>query len=291
MAELNRIPGAKRLIDRTIARLRRLAFWAAWWPFLALVTVYFGAVFLGVFERGSVQIATFATLVAIVGGLIAIWRGVRRYHTPVRGDAISALDQQSDLRPLASLADRPARPELTATVLWQAHETRLTDAVRRLSVPAFSETWKRTDPLYLRFVLPALFAAVLALNWGQASSRLSAAMNPDLGSLFGAESVRIEAWITPPEHTGRAPIFLSDEQTEARVPAGSIMTLRVQAPSRPTLRIISQSDRIRTRFEPTPDGAFETTVQIQDNSTVSVHWWGERRSWTISASPDAAPEV
>ena len=291
MAELNRIPGTKSLIDRTFARLRRIALWTAWWPFLALVCVFLLAVFLGALERGPAQVAALATLITIVGGGIAIWRGFRRYHKPSRTDAITRLDQQSDLRPLTSLADRPARPEKEGVTLWRAHETRLTDEIRRLNVPGFGETWQRIDPLRLRFALPVLLIAALALNWGQAQSRLLSAFDPDYGSLFGAESVRIEAWVAPPEHTGRAPIFLKDEQTEIRVPAGSVMTLRVQAPSAPRLRIRNSDGRQTKPFEATPDGAFEAVTEIAGDSSVSVRWWGERKAWTVFASPDAPPEV
>ncbi|MEM7458086.1 MAG: DUF4175 family protein [Pseudomonadota bacterium] len=291
MAELNRIPGAKSLIDRTFARLRRLALWTAWWPFVTLLGVFLIAVFLGVFEEAPAQFAALATLIALIGGGIAIWRGFNRYRRPDRADAISELDQQSDLRPLVSLADRPARPEKDGITLWQAHETRLTDEVRRLNAPDFAAGWKKSDPLYLRYAVPVLLIGTLAFNWEQAQSRLAGALDPDYGSLFGAENVRIEAWIAPPTHTGRAPIFLKDDQAEVRVPAGSVMTLRVQAPSAPYLRVRNDDGTETTKFSATPDGAYEITADIATDSAVSVRWWGERKAWNVLASPDSPPEV
>ncbi|MEL6665146.1 MAG: DUF4175 family protein [Pseudomonadota bacterium] len=291
MADINRIPGTKRLIDLTYGRLRRLEVWRAWWPFLAFVTLFLIAAIAGAFERAPAGLAAIATLVFFVGAAITGWRGFTRYRSPSRKEAITALDRQSDLRPLTSLADRPARPEVQGVRLWRAHEERLTDAVRRLKVPDFNSVWPKLDPLRLRIILPLVFAAVLALNFDQASSRLSQALDPDYGSLFGADNVRIEAWIAPPEHTGRAPIFLKADQAEARVPAGSVMTLRVQAPSAPKLRLNSSDGRDSYRFEATPDGAYEATATIAADSSVSVHWWGERKAWTIYASPNAAPEV
>lgn len=291
MAELNCIPGAKSLIDRTFARLRRIALWTAWWPLITLLGVFLVAVFVGVFENSAPQIAALATLIAFIGGGIAIWRGFRRYQRPDRSEAIAELDRQSDLRPLASLADRPARPEKDGVTLWQAHETRLTDEVRRLDAPDFAANWKQIDPLYLRYAVPVLLIGTLALNWGQAPSRLAGALDPDYGSLFGAETVRIEAWIAPPAHTGRAPIFMKDDQNEVRVPAGSVMTLRVQAPSAPHLRVRNDTGTETTKFTATPDGAFEITADITADSAVSVRWWGERKAWRVLASPDAPPTV
>ncbi len=289
MADLNRIPGTKSLIDRTFRRLRDIALWKAWWPFIVLLSVFVGAALLGIFERTPARLGALATLIFFVGSVVALLRGVRRYQRPDLREAIGALDQQSDLRPLVSLMDRPARPETTGVQLWRAHEQRLTDEARRLSVPGFSAIWEKIDPLRLRFILPLAVAALFALSWGNTYSRLSSALDPDYGSLFGGEDIRIEAWITPPEHTGRAPIFLKEDQSEVRVPQGSVMTLRVQAPSTPKLRVIAADGRRTTKFALTPDNAFEATTAISSNSDISVRWWGERKAWSILTSPDAPP--
>lgn len=289
MADLNRIPGTNSLISRTFRRLRDIALWKAWWPFIVLLSVFVCAALIGVFERSPARLGALASLIFLGGSVIALLRGVRRYRRPVRREAIDALDQQSELRPLASLMDRPARPEKTGVQLWRAHEERLTDEARRLTVPGFAAIWQRIDPVRLRFVLPLAVLALFTLSWGNTYSRLSSAMDPDYGSLLGAENIRIEAWITPPEHTGRAPIFLKDDQSQIRVPQGSVMTLRVQAPSTPKLRVRSDDGRKTTRFAATPDNAFEATVTVASDSKISVRWWGERKAWTVQASPDAPP--
>lgn len=291
MADLNAIPGTKALINRTFRRLRDIELWTAWWPFIALLSVFVSAALIGVFENAPPRIGALATLIFFVGTIIAILRGVRRYRRPERAEAIRLLDAQSDLRPLSSLVDRPAKPETPGVELWRVHEDRLTDAARRLNRPDLTSRWSRIDPFRLRFVFPALIVGLFALSWGNTYSRLSSALDPDYGSLFGADSIRIEAWITPPEHTGRAPIFLKEEQSELRVPKGSIMTLRVQAPSVPKLKIVSAEKRTLQPFAPTPDGAYEIVAQIESTSQISVRWWGERKSWSLLTSPDAPPEA
>lgn len=291
MADLNAIPGTKALINRTFRRLRDIALWKAWWPFITLISIFVCAALVGVFEYAPAQTGALATLIFLVGAVIAFVRGSRRYSRPARAEAIRVLDEQSELRPLSSLVDRPARPEAAGVKLWRAHEERLTDAVRRLSVPGFASVWSQIDPMRLRFVLPALVVGLFALSWGNTYSRLASAMDPDYGSLFGAETIRIEAWITPPEHTGRAPIFLKDDQTDIRVPQGSVMTLRVQSPSTPKLKVATNGQSDVRKFDATPDGAFETLATISADSRISVRWWGERKAWTIVTSPDAPPEA
>ncbi|MEO1659668.1 MAG: DUF4175 family protein [Pseudomonadota bacterium] len=291
MADLNRIPGTKRLIDRTFGRLQRLAAWSAWWPLLAVVGIYLFTVLLGVLEQASPSVTALFTFMAAIAFIITALRGIRRYIRPTRRDAVSALDQQSDLRPLASLADRPARPDAHGVALWSAHEERLTDAVRRMNVPGFAALWRQRDPFHLRIIAPVVFAGLLGLTWNVAPSRFASALDPDFGSLFGADSIRIEAWVAPPEHTGRAPIFLKTDQTEVRVPAGSMMTLRVQAPSAPKLRVRDADGTETVSFEATPDGAYEIVAEITSDSDVSVRWWGARKAWSVLASPDAPPTV
>lgn len=289
MADLNRIPGTKSLISRTFRRLQDIALWQAWWPFIVLLSVFICAALIGVFELAPARIGALTTLIFLVGTVIALLRGLRRYQRPTHDEAIAALDQQSDLRPLSSLIDRPVRPDTESVQLWRAHEDRLTDAARRLAIPSFSAIWSVIDPLRLRFILPLAVLGFFALSWGNTHSRLASALDPDYGSLFGADSIRIEAWITPPEHTGRAPIFLKEDQTALSVPRGSVMTLRVQAPSTPKLRVQTAAGRATTRFAATPDGAYEVNATIDADSAISVRWWGERKLWTINASPDAPP--
>ncbi|MEO1642116.1 MAG: DUF4175 family protein, partial [Pseudomonadota bacterium] len=290
MAELDRIPGVRSRIARTYRRLRDLAVWRAYWPLIAVASVFLIIIFSGLHERLPAQFGAFATLVFFAAGLITLLRGLNRYKSPQRKDAIRALDEQSDLRPLTSLQDRPARPEASGVTLWRAHEQRLTDAVRRLRVPNFSDLWRKADPFVFRGILPVAVISLAIISAPTALDRLGKAFSPDYGSLLGAENVRIEAWVTPPDYTGRAPVFLEDTTEELRVPAGSILTVRAQAPSAPKLRL--QSDTRETiRFEATPDGAYEATVTLSADADVSVRWWGPRQTWRILTSPDAPPNA
>lgn len=291
MARIDRIPGLTGQIARTRRRLRDIAIWSAFWPLITLATIFLIAALVGIFERAPKQVAAIATLTVFVGLIIALMRGFSRYRNPTRQDAISVLDAQDELRPIQSLADRPTRPNTENIALWKAHENRLSDAARRLRVPWFRHQWQAIDPAYLRFALPVIMIGLAVLNGPQVHKRLASALMPDYGSLLGAERIQIEAWLTPPAYSGRAPIFLDADQGEARVPKGAVMTLRVQAPSAPKLRLVTAGRRQTMAFEATPDGAYEIEAAIEADTVVSVRWWGERKAWTILASPDDPPRV
>ncbi|WOR14172.1 DUF4175 family protein [Hyphomonas sp. FCG-A18] len=290
MADLNRIPGVKSRIARTYRRLRDIAVWRSFWPFIAACAAFLCLALLGLHERLPTKLAALSTLAFLIFALITALRGLRHYRGPNRNDAVRELDHQSDLRPLSSLQDRPARPEAEGVMLWRAHEQRLTDAIRRLKVPTFRDIWRRADPFMFRAILPAAIISLLVANGTGSLDRLSKAFSPDYGSLLGAENIRIEAWITPPDYSGRAPIFLDRDENTLEVPAGSVVTVRAQAPSAPKLRLDGQR-RETLPFAATPDGAFEVTATLKTNTTLSVRWWGERQSWTIRTAPDNPPKT
>ena len=291
MAELRRIPGLESKIARTKGALWRLSAARAFWPLAVFVTIFFVMALTGLLDGVSEKLASIALVIFLAGLLPLVWFGASRYRKPERAEAIRLLDRQSELRPLSALQDRPARPDASGVALWRAHETDLTDAARRLNAPDFSAEWRASDPLYLRFILPALLAVVAFMSFSVAGERLSRAFSPDVGSLFGAENIRIEAWITPPEHTGKPPVFLAADAAPVRVPAGSELTVRAQAPSAPNLIIEGEDGRERVRFSKTPEGAYEARAIITADSELRVSWWGERASWRIEASPDNRPEV
>ena len=227
-----------------------------------------------------------ATLIFFVGSIILFLRGWRRYVHPERREAQELLDRQSELRPLASLTDRPADPNPRSQPLWRAHASRLAREAQRLRPPSFAAAWRKVDPYFLRLVLPAALTGLLVIGWNSAPQRLYAALSPDYGSLMGADSMQVEAWVTPPAYSGRAPIFLTREMNTLRVPAGSEVTLRAQARSAPRLEVRADGEQSRTKFEKTPDGAFEVKTVLTADSRVAVRWWGERQAWQLNVEPD-----
>ena len=291
MAELKRIPGLEPRIARTKAALWRLGAARSFWPLAVFVSVFLIMALTGLIDAASEKVASVALILFLAGLLPLAALGAARFRPPTRPDAIRLLDRQSELRPLSTLSDRPSRPDATGAALWRAHEAELTDAARRLNVPDFASRWKKTDPFYLRYLLPLLLAGAALLAASSAGERLSRAFGPDIGSLFGAETIRIEAWITPPEHTGKPPVFLSADQGAVRVPAGSQITVRAQAPSAPKLIIETADARQKIRFSKTPEDAFEATGTITADSDIRVTWWSERASWPVQASPDTPPEA
>lgn len=289
MADLNAIPGLKGKLGATRARLGRLAFVRAFWPALLFAGLFLIAALLGLFLEVSPVVAAGVSIASFLAMALLVLRGMRRWQRPGAGDALTALDQQSDMRPITGLRDRPAVPTHDAQALWRVHTDRLKTAATGLKTPGFADRWRKADPAYLRFAIPVIIAGLLVAVGQERAPRLQSAFMPNLGALAGADQIRVEAWITPPRHTGRAPIFLEPGMDGVRVPAGSEITLRAFNRAAPDLLVRSEDGRTRRAFEATPDGAFEARETVTADARISVHWWGERVGWDILASPDSPP--
>ncbi len=292
MADLSKIPGLGRNV--AVTRLKIAAFRGvkAFSSALLLAASFLLLALAGVWDWIDPAYGAIATLIALAGGVWLTWRGRARFQYPSIAEARHALDAQSEFRPIASLTDRPASVTQPGQALWRAHMDRLSAAAAGLRPPSLAASWRAFDPAWLRAIVPAAIAGLAIWAGADAPGRIGRALSPDYGSLMGASELRVDAWITPPAYSGRAPVFLTADMDEIRVPAGSEITVRAQSRSAPRLRLAPMDGRASsTRFERTPDNAFETKATIDADARISVRWWGERAAWTILASPDAAPRA
>ena len=285
--------GLNVLERKLAATRRRLAFLAAGragWPVFVFICLFLALALSGVLDRLSLftQTALLLSLLVLGAGLLVYsWR---RYVPQSDTQAAVILDRQSDLRPVSSLGDRPADASAVPAGLWRAHRARLVSELGNLRVPSLEADWKALDPYRLRFILPVAVLLLALLAGPAAQGRLGRALSPDIGALAGADRMVVEAWVTPPDYTGRAPIFLRPDMAEVRVPTGSEVTLRTQAASAPRF-LLRGEERRSGRFETMPDGAYEAKVIVTANSRLSVRWWGERAAWEFLVEPDAVPAV
>lgn len=285
--------GLNALERKLAATRRRLAFLAAGragWPVFVFACLFLALALTGTFDRLSTFLQAAIIPPLILLGLALAWFCWRRYTPPGKTEAADALDRQSELRPVSSLGDRPADPASGPVSLWRAHRARLVSEIGNLRLPDFSAEWRTLDPYRLRLFLPVAIVLLALLAGNAAPGRLARAVSPDIGALAGADRIVVEAWVTPPDYTGRAPIFLRPDMESVRVPVGSEVTLRTQAASAP--RYVLRGDRTRSgRFEAMPEGAYEAKVVVGSDARLSVRWWGERAGWSFSTLPDEVPQI
>jgi uncharacterized protein (TIGR02302 family) len=155
-----------------------------------------------------------------------------RFRLPSESEITRRIEAANQLhhQPIAVQNDRlPDDADPASEALWREHQRRMAAKIGSLAAAAPRPAIPRLDPFALRSI-PVLVAAVaLAFSFSGSGGALT-----DI--LHGApppEKIppRIDAWVTPPAYTGRAPVFLTSAANAATklftVPSGSEVTLRV----------------------------------------------------------------
>lgn len=205
------------------------------WPRLmplALVLLVFAALaWFGLF-RALGEEWRYAVGALTVAGMLGALYPLLGLRSPRDSEIIERLERANRLehQPLAVQSDRPAgEADPLSDALWKEHQRRMAEQLRSVGADTPRPAVSRLDPFALRAV-PALVAIVaLAFSFGATGGRLT-----DI--FYGAPPPpkippRIDAWVTPPAYTGRAPVFLTASINAATksysVPVNSEITLRV----------------------------------------------------------------
>ena len=289
--QLDHIPGLRHRLNTTRARLWRLAVVRHFGVVGLLLAGGFAFALLGGFSLLPSAIAGYLIFGFWAAFFYFVYRGLKTYSGPTDAEAIAAFDAQSEWRPIASLTDRPSRPDRPGQTLWSEHRQRLKSHVNTLRPPSFAADWKARDPIFLRFAVPAVLLGLIGFTGTDSASRLGELARPNIAAMLGAEQIQVEAWVTPPEYAARAPIFLKTDVEQYETPINSDVTLRADAPSPPRLVIKGDRKRRSRRFKKTPDGAYEITITLEESASIDVRWWGRQAGWRLETEPDAVPLI
>jgi uncharacterized protein (TIGR02302 family) len=230
-----------------------------------------------------------------------------RFRWPTRAEALRRLERNSKLphRPLTALDDElagEAGPE-TSLLLWQEHKRRMAASIRALKAGLPRSDWITRDPYALRNGLALALIALVLLKGGNWRSELKASMAPIASA---STSATLDAWITPPNYTGKAPVLLTSAETlrqlaqtgEVVVPEKSTLIVRFNNARSPGLKLakpLEDGSPGETISEPklnekTGSAVHETKVTLERPVTI-VASEGSRslHTWRITLIPDTPP--
>jgi uncharacterized protein (TIGR02302 family) len=162
------------------------------------------------------------------------------------------------------------------------------------------------DPWGVRSVAALLLVTAFAYSFGSMGGRVSDAFQPGAGIL--TLPPRIDAWVTPPGYTGKAPIFLtSDAHRETRsftIPAGSELALRVTGGSgEETLgyltpageRVIDPKGKeadAATDPAATKSANRQFTMKVKEDGAAHLRNGAtELAQWNFTVIPDSPPSI
>lgn len=241
-----------------LRRARGVLLWERVWPaivaFAAALGVFLIASWLGLWLAlpplgRIIGLGLFAALFALA--LVPAFR----IRPPSAGEALSRLDRESHLphRPATALSDHLAsKPDdPVGAALWRAHLARMAAQIGSLRVGMPAPGVAARDGRALRALVLLGVIATFFMVPGEHLRRIASAF--DWAELVPPKPYRIDAWVTPPGYTGRAPILLPGlrsqevaQGTAAALPdAGATFeasAMTVPAGSELVVRIIGLAD-------------------------------------------------
>jgi len=274
--------------------------WRALWPAFAVVGLFVTIALFDVFAALPGWLHTIL-LVAFAAALAAaLWWELRRLRLPAHTAARRRLEQVNDLshRPLEALDDDVAGgadADPVTRALWRRHQERMRETIASLRVGAPHPRLARRDRHALRFgvVIGLGVAAIVAGD--EAGSRLLRALTPDVSG-GPAREAKLDAWLTPPEYTGRPPVFLSggdDRKTPdgpIDAPQGSILTAQVSDARSEPVVLLPDGGTDAEAFEATAENSYRARVTLEQDGRVAVILDGqELGAWDVAIIPDEVP--
>jgi uncharacterized protein (TIGR02302 family) len=291
---MTRDPLAPLSRRRVLARLALAweAVWPAIWPALGVLGVFLVLALLGVplLLPGWAR-AVFVTVFG-AGFLYALWHGLRCFAWPGVANADRRLERESHLdhRPLAALADKPAAADPVAQAVWEVHRARTLASVRRLKVGIPRPGLARRDPIALRAALGVALLAALVIAGGEAPERVRRAFAAEVAVPTAPPPMRLEAWVTPPQYTGAAPIFLDPAGGRVTVPAGSRLQVALSGGTGGTPDL--QIDSGATPFRALDGRSYGIEAVLDQGARLAIRRdLNEVVAWTLTVQADQPPRA
>ena len=289
-----------------LAQALRRAGWAiAWerlWPtgarFLSVVGLFLAVSWAGLWVSLPTWLRVAGVAVSALLALASLLPLIR-FRWPTRDEALRRLDRAAGVphRPATAATDTVVSEDPVTLALWQVQRERALASLRRVRAGLPSPRLALHDPWALRALAVVLVVATFVAAGGERMARVVAAF--DWNGLLASTDVRVDAWVTPPTYTGRAPVILtagagSDTTAAAvpptlAVPAGSILTVRA---SGDRLEVTTSGGIVEAAASSeAPKGATEHRYTVAGDGTAEVRVPAAHPQWTFRAVPDRAPTI
>ena len=209
------LPAPQRTFERKVrwskAALLVESVWPQLWLLVGLALLFVCVSMMGLWPLLP-EMAHMIVLAGFALATVGFIGSVVRTRLPDRDSAIRRLEQRSDVphRPASTYEDTvtSAVNDPIAAHIWATHKSRMADTIARLRVGTPSARTDRRDPFALRALALLGVATLTVLAGDAASDRLAAAFR--FGPLAKSLDARLDAWVTPPAYTGKAPVMLAD---------------------------------------------------------------------------------
>ncbi len=295
-----------RWITRAVIVFER--FWPLVLPVLLIAGLFLSIAWFGLFRAmpdwlriGLVVLLALAALASLIP--------LRGFRVPGDAEIDRRIERANRLHhtPLLVQTDRPGgSSDAFSTALWREHQRRMAEKLASLSSDSPHPNIPERDPWAIRAAVALLFVVALAFS----SSPLGGSVEDAFRAASAREIVppRIDAWVTPPAYTGKAPIFLTAagdlQENHFFVPENSKLSLRVTGGNgNETLDFIgadgNKRDIAATKGEDDAPakatgraGVSQFAATLAENGALSLKsGGGELRRWNFDIIPDKPPVI
>ncbi len=287
-------------LTQALRRAKYAIAWERFWPHLARLLTVVG-LFLVVSWVGLWLVLPFVARAVGLGlfGLLALGAllPLVRFRWPSREEGLSRLDRGSGIRhrPATALTDSLASRDPVALALWQAQRERTLASIKRIRAGLPSPRLAIHDPWAVRSLVVVLMVASYFAAGDERMMRTAAAF--DWNGVLASANIRVDAWVTPPNYTGKPPIILSAANKEAGVPVagplpvpvGSTLIVRSSGGTLDVVAAGGVTEAVPT--EQAPKGTNERHFTIAGDGTAHVRAPSGQPQWKFSAVPDRAPTI
>ncbi len=296
-------------LARALQRARGSLFWERLWPALAYIAVAAG-LFLAFSWAGLwIVLPPLGRAIGCVLFLLAIaaaaWPLVR-LRVPSVADGLRRLDSSSGQthRPATAIVDKIAddQADPLTRALWQAHIERALMSAKRFKAGWPSPKLSLRDPIALRALVLILVVTSFFAASGERWKRVAVAF--DWHGVMTPANFRIDAWVIPPNYTGRPPVMLQGirpgEGTQQQatgpvsVPVGSQLVVRSTGKVRFDVARDGGIEDAPKDQHPTalPAGTEERRFVIKSDGSASVRGLvATDITWAFTALADRAPTI
>ncbi|NUS18270.1 MAG: TIGR02302 family protein, partial [Mesorhizobium sp.] len=205
--------------------------WPLVLPLLILVSLFLSFSWFGLFPRLP-DAARIGLLVLFALAAVAALCPLRFFRIPTAAEVDRRIEAANALlhSPVQVQTDRPSGAEsIFSQALWREHQKRMAERLSNLAADRPRSSVPDYDRWGLRAIAGLLVVTALAFSFGPFGGRVS----DGFVARAARDTVppRIDAWVTPPAYTGKAPLFLTADANQAvqtfSVPQGSDISLRV----------------------------------------------------------------
>lgn len=281
--------------------------WPRLLPAVLIVALFASLSWLGVL-RLLPDMARIGLAAVFAIAALACLYALRGFRAPTGAEIDRRIEASNRLEhnPVTAQSDRLAeRPGAFADALWREHQRRMAERLANVAGDLPRTRIPDRDPWALRAAIALLLVVAFAFSF----SPFGGSLLDTFRAQARADVVppRIDAWVTPPAYTGKAPIFLTSSGNAGgafTVPTGSEVALRVTGGAGDeTLDYIDTAGNVReiapnapvAAAKPQPDapaGPRQFAGKLTADGALTLKSGDEDvQSWTFTIIPDKPPVI